>query len=55
MSGPDNHLIQWVEDYLIVTQGAPKTEVILNEIDRRCVELLNSFEHVSYPTFTASL
>ena len=50
-----DHLVQWVEDYLIATQGAPKTKVIPDEIDQQCVELLNSFEHVSYPTFTALL
>ena len=50
-----DHLVQWVEDYLIATQGAPKTEVILDEIDRRYVELLGSFEHVPYSTFTALL
>ena len=30
-----DHLVQWVEDYLTVTQGPSKAEEILDEIDRR--------------------
>lgn len=34
-----DHLVVWVEDYLKIMHGASKAEAILDEIDRRYVNL----------------
>ena len=44
-----DHLVVWVEDYLRLVHGPSKAEHILDEIDRRYVQILNLAKHILTP------
>lgn len=31
-----DHLVSWVEEYLVIVHGKTRTDAIMDDIDRRC-------------------